>query len=517
MEESRTQNVLKNTGTGVFVRLIHLILNFALKTVFIKVLGIQYTGVSSLFSDILTILSFAELGIGSAITYALYKPVAEDDQRQIAKLMNFYKSAYRMVAVIVFFTGVSLIPFLGYLVKDVPDIKENIAVIYFLYVVNTTCSYLLIYKSAILTAKQKKYEISCIEGFMAVIRLLVECVILLVFRQFMIYLTVDILLTILQNALIAHRASREYHTVIGDKKDYLKKEEKKIIFADIGALAMYQISSVVLSGTDSVIISAILGTELVGFLSYYKMIIGQITALSQQFFSAANASVGNMAVKENREKQYQLFQGLNFAVFWITAFCSTCLYVLFNPFIELWLGKEYVLGKDIVFVLVLDFFVSNMIRTIALFRTSNGLFIQGKFRPVIMAVLNFTMSIVLARKLGIFGVLMATVVSRLATQTWYDPWLVYREVFQKNVIEYLTKYCLYMLTAIGGIVVIEFAITLINISNSYVMFVVMILLCVVIPNTFVVIFWHRTKDFLVCVDRFKKILETIKCGGKNGR
>ena len=517
MEESRTKNVLRNTGIGIFVRLIHLILNFVLKTVFIKVLGIQYTGVSSLFSDILTILSFAELGIGSAITYALYKPVAENDQRQIVKLMNFYKSAYRMVAVIVFLSGVLLIPFLGYIVKDVPDIKENLAIIYFLYVVNTTCSYLLIYKSAILTAKQKKYEISRIEGFMAVIRLLLESVILLVFRQFIIYLTTGILLTIIQNILIAQRASMEYNVAKKDKNEYLNKEDKKMIFADIGALAMYQISGVVLSGTDSVIISSILGTELVGYISYYKMFIGQVTSLLQQFFGAANASVGNMAVKENREKQYQLFKGLNFAVFWIISFCSTCFYILFNPFIELWLGKDYVLEKKIVFVLVLDFFIANMIRTVALFRTSNGLFIQGKFRPVIMAALNITLSIVWARKLGLFGVLMATAVSRLVTQAWYDPWLIYREVFRKNVIEYLTKYSLYMLTTVGGIAVIEFLTVFINIANLYVMFAIKFLLCVIISNSFVAIFWHRTKDFLMCMNRLKIIIDMIKRGGKNGR
>lgn len=508
MNVSRTKNVLLSTVSGIGVRILTLILNFVLKTVFIKFLGIQYTGVASLFSDILTVLSFAELGIGSAVTYALYKPVAENDEVKIARIMNFYKSAYQMVATTVFVLGSLLIPFLDYLVKDVPDIKEDIRIIYFLYLLNTTCSYLLIYKSSILDAKQKKYEISKIEGLMVVVRLTTEFIVLVVFKEFIIYLIIELAMTIIKNLLIARKANQEYIT---RSKEKLDSKEKKYIFADIGALAMYQISGVVASGTDSIIISAILGTGLVGYLSPYKMILTQITVIIQQFFNAANASIGNLAVEEeDSNKQFQLFQGIDFAVFWLMAFCSTSLYILLNPFVEIWLGAQYQLSQGIVLVLTVDFVICNLIRVVALFRTSNGLFIQGKYRPVIMTGLNIIFSILGAHVLGMFGVLLATVIARVVTQVWYDPWLIYREVFKKNVFDYFKRYICYIISIIISIVCITFLCHFINMDNLLFMFILKVIFCIVISNLVVILCWHRTDEFKECCNRIKGIAGMIK-------
>lgn len=507
MGNSRTKNVLLSTASGIGVRVLTIILNFVLKTVFIKLLGIQYTGVSSLFSDILTVLSFAELGIGSAITYALYKPVAENDEEQIAKIMNFYKSAYRMVAATVFFIGSLLIPFLDYLVKDVPDIKEDIRLIYFLYLLNTTCSYLLIYKSSILNAKQKKYEISKIEGLMVVVRLTVEFIVLVVFREFLLYLIIELIMTIIKNLLIARKANQEYVICSTEK---LHIEEKKIIFADIGALAMYQISYVVASGTDSIIISAILGTGLVGYLSYYKMILSQITMVIQQFFNSANASIGNLAVEENGNKQFLLFKSIDFAVFWLMTICSTGLYVLFNPFVELWLGTEYQLSQGIVLVLIIDFVICNLIRVVASFRTANGLFVQGKYRPVIMAGLNIALSVLGAYTLGMFGVLLATIISRVLTQVWYDPWLIYREVFKRNVFEYYKRYICYIISFIISIACVVILCSLIHVDNLLFMFVLKFVFCVVVSDLVVILLWHKTDEYKECCNRIKGIVKMFK-------
>ncbi len=519
-EKSRTVNVLRNMTAGMFVKGITLVLSFVSKTIFIKLLGIQYTGVSSLFTDILTVLSLAELGISSAITYALYKPVAEQDGRQIARLMNFYKTAYRVVALAVLFFGLALVPFLDRLVTDVPDIKESITLVYMLYLMKSACSYLFIYKSAILNAKQKKYEISKIEGSMAVVKLLTECLVLWLFRQFLVYLLADILLTVLQNILISKRAEREYDSRAGGDGGKLGKQEKLAILADVKALAMYQISGVCLSGTDSIVISSMLGTGLVGLLSSYKIILQSVTSLLQQFFNAANAGVGNLAAEGEREKQYRLFQGLNFAVFWVSTFCSTALYVLLNPFVELWLGRDYLLGEPVVLALVSDFYITNMIRCVALFRTSNGLFVQGRYRPVIMTVINVALSVLLAYRHGIFGVLIATVIARAVTQVWYDPWLIYREIFRKNVGEYYKNYIGYFLTAVIGILLIQAAARMATgmAGNPCLLFLLKAVLCLAVPNGLIVLFWHRTEQFGECVRRIGKIAGMVKGRGRrNGR
>lgn len=503
MRESRTKNVLLGTASGIAVRILTLLLNFILQTVFIKLLGIQYTGVARLFTDVLTVLSFAELGIGSAVTYALYKPVAENDEIQIAKLMNFYKSAYRMVAVTVFIIGSLLIPFLGYLVKDVPDIKEDIRIIYFLYLLNTACSYLLIYKSAILDAKQKKYMISKIEGMMVLVRLLLESVVLIIFREFILYLITELIMTILKNLLIANRANGEYNTRLKAK---LGSKEKKNLFMDIKALAMYQISGVVLSGTDSMIISAALGTGLVGYISYYKLIINQITLIMQQFFWSANASVGNLAVEdEEGDRQFQLFKSIDFAVFWLTAFCSTCLYVLLNPFVEIWLGREYQLNGEIVLLLILDFVVCNFIRVVAMFRTANGLFVQGRYRPIIMAALNIILSVLGACIWGMTGILLATVIARVSTQAWYDPWLVHKEVFKRNVLDCYKRYLCYVISIIISVACAVLLCSCLHGDNLWFMFFMKAVICAGASNIIIILFWHKTDEYKKFGSRIKDI------------
>ncbi len=496
MQKSRTSYVIKNTGAGIAVKVISILMAFVLKTVFIKVLGIQYTGVSSLFADVLTILSFAELGIGSAITYALYKPVAEDDSIQIAKLMNFYKVAYRFVALSVLIVGIIFIPFLDLLVKDVPDIREDIRLIYVLYLVNTSFSYLLIYKSSILVAKQKKYVVSLYEGLFSVIRMIIGVFIIVFTRNFIMYLVVDILLAVSQNYVIARTSAGEYEE---NKSLHLSKDERRIIFADIGALAMYQISGVVLAGTDSIVISAMLGTSLVGYLSYYKLISNGITGLCQQFFNGANASVGNLAVEGDGEKQYELFKGLNFGIFWISAFCASAMFLLFNPFIELWLGEKYVMSQYVAMFIALDFYVTNMVRVVALFRTANGLFVYGKYRPIVMSIMNVILSVVFGYLWGVEGVLAATVISRVATQSWYDSYLVYRKVFKKNYFEYLVKYILFMAT-MRLCVALEWWICNLVIKEG---FVIKLLVAIAVPNIVILILWGQSQSFKMFFRRIK--------------
>lgn len=504
MTDSRTKNVLKNTRMGIIARIAKMIVNFALKTLFIHLLGAQYTGLSSLFTDILTFLSFAELGIGSAITYALYKPVAENNEKKIAELLNFYKAAYRIVALIVFVTGIVLMPFLQYIVTDVPDIKEDINLIYFLYVVNTASSYLLIYKSAIFEAKQKRSVLSIIETKVLVIRLLIEGIELALFRQFIIYLITDIVLNLIQNIWIAKKADREYN--YKDKTAALSKNERNEIMSNIYALALYQVAFVALSSTDSIIISSMIGTELVGFLSCYKMIYNQIISFLQQFIYGANASVGNLVTEENTEKEYQLFKDLNFAFFVLSCFCCVCLYVLTEPFILIWVGNSFQLGQKVVAVLTIDFFLNVMRQIVSMFRTANGLFVQGKFRPLIMAIINIVLSIVLAKPMGVFGVLAATVISKVLTEVWYDPYIIYKNIFKKSVKEYYWQYLKYSITIVLSCYGAYKLGEIIRIGNIYVNFILAFLICCGLSVIVIAVFWGKTKEFRNCRERVEKII-----------
>lgn len=516
-KKSRVANTALNASAGMLAKLTGILSGFVMRTVFIHTIGIAYTGVSSLFTDILTILSFSELGISSAITYALYKPVAQEDHERTAMLMNFYRKAYRIVAAVVLCAGLCLVPFLHVLVpagkidESNPVIRDQIlsqlTLIYILYVVNSAVSYLFIYKSALLTAHQENRYASQIQIIISVVRLAVECVILFAFSDyswcFIVYLVAGILLTRTENVLISRAADRRYPQLSQHKDARLPREESKKIFRDIRALMIYKLSTTINSGLDSVIISAMFGSIWVAYVSNYRLVTTKLQMLINQFYNAVTPGVGNLAAQSDEDKQYRTFRTLLFFSFWILCFCCTSLVVLLNPFVEIWLGAEYVKSQLLVTVLVISVYFSSATHPVTSFRTSNGLFVEGRLRPVCMLVINIVLSVVLARWLGgsygaewgIIGVKLATIISSLLTLQWFDPWLVYRRVFRRPVSDYFKTFLCYTLVTAACAAVTYYLGALLPEFNRYARFAVLCVLCVVIPNGAVVLLFRKTREF----------------------
>lgn len=495
MSNSRTKNTVLNSIFGIFVKVVTLLSAFIVRTIFIKVLGIQYAGVQGVFSDVLMMLSFAELGIGSAITYALYKPIAENDELQIGKLMRAYRNIYTLIAFVVLVLGIILTPFLDYIIHDVPDIKESIQLIFLLYVLNSATSYLLIYKSTFLTAAQKDYLVSKYRIAITILRSLIECVLLLIFGNFILYLLVGICFNFLQNYIVAKVAEREYPVLRKKNTAKLEPKEKQGLFANVRALFLYKVSGVVLNGTDSVVTSTILGTAYVGLLGNYYLISNQLYSFFMQIFSASSASIGNLAATSTGEYQLQIFRKMMFFCFWIYCVTATCLFVVFQPFLMLWLGKDYLLSNYVVAAIVFEYYIRGMLSPISQFRHSNGLFVQGKYRPLIMAVLNIVISIFLALKIGLLGIILGTILSRALTQLWYDPWLIYRLVFHKSVQSYYIMYLKQLLTLGLSCLIALLLYNSLVCENLWMNFITATCIAFAVPNLLVALFYCKTTEF----------------------
>ncbi len=416
---SRTQKSVRNIAFSIVYQLVTLFSNFFIKTILIKNLGIQYTGVSALFTDILTVLSVAELGFGTAVSYALYRPLYEKDDIQIAKLMRLFQQIYRIVFSVIVAAGIVCLIFLTYIVKDVPDIKENIHIIFIFFILKTAVSYLFVYKATLLEANQEKHIVSAVGIVICVLTTVLEAAAIAVFESYIGYLTVMVTMVIVQNVTISLVANHRYPMLKSECREGLSLTERKEIFRNVRALAIYKISGALQRGVDSVIISAMLGTSLVGFLSYYKMIVNHVDSLFGQVFEAMKPSVGNLAASENSERQYTVFKKMCFLSFAIGNFIAVSLITLLNPFIALWLGSNYLLGMNIVILLTADIYIITMVRPYESFRNANALFVQGKYRPAVMVILNIVLSIGLAYKWGLAGILFATVAARLLTHVWY--------------------------------------------------------------------------------------------------
>lgn len=516
MGRSRTNNTLINTSFAILSRIVSMVMGFIQKTIFIRTLGMSYTGVSGLFTDILTVLSLAELGIGSAVAYSLYKPIADNDYKRIAQLMNFYKKAYTFIAVIIFGIGMCLIPFVTYIVKNVPDISESIQLIFFLYICNTSVTYLLVYKNTLLVAAQKQYIVSNIQMLFTVLSIATLSVTLVLFKNFLLYLFLQIVFSLAQNIVINYVATKAYPELKQYSNEKISSDDKKLLFRDVRALMMYKIANVITTGTDSTIVSTALGTDQVGILGNYRTIRGYITSMIAQFYNALNPSLGNLAATEEKERQYDIFQKLNFGTFWLASFCATCFFTLYNPFMEIWLGnKEWILPIGTVGVYCSEYFFSTMIGPVGAFRQANGLFIQTKYLALVQAGLNLGISIFLVRYYGIMGVLLGTVLSCLFTQIWYEPLVIYKHVFKRNVSEYYLQLVKYYLITVTNCAIIMFISNIILSEGIWTQFLIRFMLCLLIPNAIIYLIYRKTPQCVECIrlmrsivkkffDRFKK-------------
>ncbi|MGJ4851954.1 hypothetical protein ACH6CV_17090 [Bacillota bacterium Meth-B3] len=510
MARSHGESVAINAGAGYVLMIVNHLVSFFVRTIVIKMLGVEYTGISALFADILNTLSLAELGLGTAITFALYKPIREGEYRRIAALMHFYKKAYRLIAAFVLLAGLALVPFLHLLVKGAPDIREDLRLIFMLYVVKNAASYLLAYKRTILVASEKRYLIANYGVWSMIVRTAVECLVLWLTRNFVLYLLVGLAEALLLNAVISRKANNLYPQLREYPDAQISKEETRKLLKDVGALSLYKICQVMLNSTDSIVISAApaLGVVIVGYLSNYRMIYNTINAALDQFYNAFIPSLGSMAAGADGERQHRVFQTTNFLSFWGLCFACTSLFCLSVPFVQnIWLrDRQFGMPMDIIAVLTLNFYTSAMMRPTNAFRDSNGLFVQGKFRPVAMAAINIVGDIVLVGPLGIFGVLLATSISRLSTQTWYDPWLLYRKVFNRPVRPYYIQYITYLfLTALSCAVTYGLCRLTLAIPHMAPRFLAMMALCATVPNALVVLLYRKTEAYRDVIARFKQV------------
>ncbi len=493
-ESSRTKKTMVNTAFSIASQLLAVVLSFALRTAFIRILGAQYTGVSSVFATILTMLSLSELGFGTAVATALYKPLRENDQESIRQLMDFYKKAYRLVALFVFSAGMLCIPFLGYLIHDVPDIKENITVIYVLYIIRTAASYLMIYKTTLLRADQKLYVVKKYEMFCETIRYLVEIAVLIICHEYLLYLVIEVVSIIVQNYIVTKKAEKEYPYAFQKPKEKLSKEMVISLLKDVKGLSVFKLSGTIGNSIDTMLISGYINTSTVAVVGNYTLIKSHINKILLQFFSAVIPSIGNLATENNAEKQESVFNRLFYVSFLIVNFCSVSMYVLFKPFITVWIGSEYVLGNEIAFIIAFDFFLYILLQAIASFRTANGLFVKGQYRPLFTAILNVILSILLIRRYGIFGTIAATVVARFLTQ-WYDPYLLYKHIFNKPFRNFYVKYWFYIGMFVACAFTSDFLYGLLSTGSQIANLIIGALICVIVPNIIVFLFTFNTKEF----------------------
>lgn len=436
---SRTKSSLINGMVGSCGQLLSTFLNFVVRTVFIHYLRTEYLGVNGLFSNILYILNFAELGIGQAIVYNLYKPVAREDRERIKSLVDLYRRVYLAIGLVVLLLGLAVVPFLGYIIKEAPDIEESLAFIYILYLLETTGTYFAGYKRSVLLVYQKNYICSIIDLVLSVVKSVIQMVVLIVTKNYILYLVVYIVATILANVIISLYTDRLYPFLREKNVIKVKKEEAREIFSNVKSMFVYKIGNTVLNGTDNIILSTVVGIVAVGLYSNYSLVITAVSGILWTILTGLTGSIGNLNSTADKEKQEEIFLQVLFVSCVLYGFGCVCLGVLLKSFISLWIGEIYLLDLSVVVCLMVILYLRGISFANNAYRDTLGLFKEGRIAPLISSFINIVLSIVLGKRLGIMGVFLATVIAIVSTTFWFMPRIIYRNVFKKSLGIYLKK------------------------------------------------------------------------------
>lgn len=507
--KSRSTSSIKNAVTALIGQGIGIIISFIARIFFIKILGEEYLGLNGLFTNILTVLSLTELGVGTAITYSLYKPLAEKNIKKCKMLMQLYKKIYIIIGFVILIIGVAITPLLPYLIKDMPDIK-NINLIYFLFVLNTSVSYFFSYKRNLIIADQNRYIATIYRYAFYALLNISQIIYLLIRKDYVGFLILQVITTLLENICISKHADKMYPYLRDKDKIQLEEKTKKEIIKNTKAMMMHKIGGVVVTSTDNILLSSFVSISSVGIYSNYYLIINALNLVFGQVYNSLSASVGNLCAVSNKNKQHDIFKKINFLTFWIYSFASICLLILFNSFIEIWLGKEYLFTIDVVCILVINFYITGMRKSSLTFKDATGLFEKDKYKAIFESIINLVASIILAKYFEVFGVFLGTFISSVTTCLWVEPYVLYKYRFKRGVSEYFKDYIKKTLLTIFLTIATYYICSLFK-GNIYLIFLLKCLTCLIIPNLVLFLIYHNTDEFRYFYEKlFVKMINKLK-------
>lgn len=503
----RTSNSIKNIFISMMTNIIAMLIGFGIQAIFVRTLNSEYLGINGLFTNILSLFAIVEFGLGNAMVYSLYKPVAEDDKEKIIILMNFYKRTYRVIAIFIFAIAMLLLPFINSIVGPT-KIPENINFIYFLFVIDITASYLLTYKRSILYANQKSYIMNLVHMLYLIFMNLCQAIILLTMKNFILFLIIKILFRILENVVINIIANKKYEFLKKKVVKSLEKEEKKVILKKIKGLLFYKTGNAVVSATDNITISTFLGVSVVGTYYNYNIIMVALTQLFTQAFNSITASVGNLLVEEkDPEKVYDIYKKILMFNSWIYGFATTAIYSVIGSFIEVWVGKEYLLSNTVLIILIINFYLQGMRRTYMIFKEAAGIFHEDRYFSMIEAVTNIIFSVLLAKILGLIGIFIGTIIGTLPIILYDYPVIIYKKIFRKKYVTYLKENITFFIANMLFVFLVSIITTYIVLDNVILSIIVKAIVCTLVYNILYVICFYRTKEFKYFKELIKKIVK----------
>lgn len=466
----------KNVKFSLLNYIVNSILKFIVRMVFVKTLPIEYLGVNGLFTNVLAMLSLAELGIGPAIVYSLYKPLAYGDKETVKSIMHLFKKVYIAVGGIILILGLALFPFLDSFIKDGQSVPQ-VHYFYLVFLLNTVVSYLWTYKRSLLIADQKQYVVNIYQTAVQVLAAVLQIIFLLIFTDYWCFIILMLLGTVLENFSIAHKADKEY-PYLSEPAEILDLDIRHEIVKNTKAMICHKIGGMVVFSSSNLVLSKFAGLAAVGLYSNYYMVIAALNAFAAKFFESITASIGNLMVLEESSKKIKAFKITEFITVLQAAICFCGLFVLFNPFVELWVGKAYLFSEAVVAAMAFSFYLTYMRKAVLMFRDACGFYWNDRYKPLAESVINLTASIYLTINYGVIGVVLGGIISTLLTCFWVEPYVLFNNGIDIKLKDYFIDYLKFTSAAFLSALASKFIYSSLFVKVTLVNFIAGILICV---------------------------------------
>lgn len=511
----RTKNASRNIFFGIILKLYQTIAPFIMRTVIIYCLGVEYLGLNGLFASILQVLNLAELGVGSAMVYSMYKPIAQDDKSLICALLKLYKIYYRIIGTVIAVAGIALLPFIPKLVTGSVPVGINLKYLFLLHLGTTVLTYwLLAYKSSILNAHQRTDVISKITIVSNTLQYVLQFIILLLLKNYYVYLIVALAVqagTNIVSAIVADRLYPHYKA-----QGELEQVKRKEINQRIKDLFTAKIGGTLVNSADTIVISAFLGLTTLAIYQNYYYIMTSVIGIVSVIFNSCTAGIGNSLVTESVDKNYNDFRKLTFIICWISAICVSCFASMYQPFMEVWVGRDYMFNMSIVALFCIYFYLYIINSVPVVYKEAGGIWHEDRFRPLVGALVNLGINLLFVKKYGVYAILLSTIISYLVVAM---PWLihnVFSVLFKRTSKNYVIELFVYA-GVTTAVTVLSYIICSFVPFNGLIKVICNCVICLVLTNVLLFIIYRKHEMLKPTIDlvdnvtkhRFSRILQIV--------
>ena len=461
----RIQRSKTNATVSLITSIIMGIFSFAERTVFNQFFIEDYLGLYSFNFNIISSLNSIELGLGVSIAYALYAPLEYDDKQKISAIIHFFKKAYIAIGTIIITAGFILLPFMKYLVKTEVPINE-VRLYFMLFLLGNASSYFFAYQNVLLNANQEQYKVTLVTNCTWATLYAIEILTIIKTRNFLYYSIVLFSANMLRNIILKIIADKEFKFVKYNKDNSIDKNILTQIKKNTIGLRSNKFGQLIVSSTDSILISMLIGTATLGKYSNYQMFYSGLFAISGMLPSAITASIGNAGVTENKRTMTNSFYTINFGSFLIYSSITVIFVNLVNPIISTFFGVDRILPMSTVLLYCFNFYLSNMRQLLLTYKTSLGLYWYDRKRPILEALVNLVASVILAKLMGLNGIILGTTISRLFVNFIIEPRIVFHRGLGRSTIPYYLESLRGFLTTSAILLITMPIISLISIPNK---------------------------------------------------